>query len=65
LLDYDDFVYHESDYALIGRRSHRAFRIGDAVRIKVVAANLTKRQLDYEWILDLQMTEVLTKRRKN
>ncbi|MFN6374123.1 MAG: ribonuclease R [Chitinophagia bacterium] len=65
LLDYDDFVYYESDYALIGRRSHRAFRIGDAVRIKVVAANLTKRQLDYEWILDLQMTEVLTKRRKN
>lgn len=65
LLDYDDFVYHETDYALIGRRSHRAFRIGDAVRIKVVAANLTKRQLDYEWILDVQMTEVLTKRRKN
>jgi ribonuclease R len=52
LLDYDDFVYFENEYALIGRRSHRAFRIGDRVRIKVVAANLTKRQLDYEWILD-------------
>jgi len=64
LLDYDDFVYHESDYALIGRRSHRAFRIGDQVRVKIVAANLTKRQLDYEWILDPEMTEILTKRRK-
>jgi ribonuclease R len=64
LLDYDDFVYHESDYALIGRRSHRAFRIGDQVRIKIVAANLTKRQLDYEWILDPEMTDILTKRRK-
>lgn len=65
LLDYDDFVYHESDYVLIGKRSHRAFRIGDAVRIKVVAANLTKRQLDYEWMLDDQMDDILTKRRKN
>ena len=53
LLDYDDFVYHEDDYSLVGRRSHRAFRIGDSVKIKVVAANLTKRQLDYEWILDV------------
>jgi ribonuclease R len=64
LLDYDDFVYYESDYALIGRRSHRAFRIGDQVRIKIMAANLIKRQLDYEWILDPEMTEILTKRRK-
>jgi ribonuclease R len=53
LLDYDDFVYYESDYALIGKRSGKAFRIGDAVKIKVIAANLSKRQLDYEWILDV------------
>jgi ribonuclease R len=25
--------------------------MGDKVRIKVIAANLEKRQLDYEWIL--------------
>ena len=48
LLDYDDFVYQESEYALIGKRSGWAFRIGDTVKIKVVAANLSKRQLDYE-----------------
>lgn len=64
LLDYDDFVYHEDDYSLVGRRSHRAFRIGDSVKIKVVAANLTKRQLDYEWILDVQEAELTTKRKK-
>lgn len=52
LLDYDDFIFHESEYALIGKRSAWAFRIGDALRIKVIAANLDKRQLDYEWILD-------------
>jgi ribonuclease R len=64
LLDYDDFVYHEDDYSLVGRRSHRAFRIGDSVKIKVIAANLTKRQLDYEWILDVPDAEMPTKRKK-
>ncbi len=28
----------------------RQFRMGDKVTIKVVAANLEKRQLDYEWV---------------
>ncbi|MBV4358445.1 ribonuclease R [Pinibacter aurantiacus] len=51
LLDYDDFRHMEGDYALVGRRSGRAFRMGDKVRIKVISANLAKRQLDYEWVL--------------
>jgi ribonuclease R len=51
LLEYDDFRHVESDYALIGRRSGRRFRMGDKVTIKIVAANLTKRQLDYEWVI--------------
>jgi ribonuclease R len=51
LSDYDDFRHVESDYSLVGRRSGRSFRMGDKVFIKVVAANLEKRQLDYEWIL--------------
>jgi len=51
LFDYDDFRHVESDYCLVGRRSGRTFRMGDKVRIKVVAANLAKRQLDYHWVL--------------
>ncbi len=51
LLEYDDFSHIESDYALVGRRSGRRFRMGDKVTIKIVAANLTKRQLDYEWVI--------------
>ncbi|WP_276485975.1 ribonuclease R [Paraflavitalea pollutisoli] len=51
LSDYDDFRHVESDYQLVGMRSGRKFRMGDKVRIKVVAANLTKRQLDYEWVI--------------
>jgi ribonuclease R len=51
LLDYDEFHLIESEYMLHGARSGRMFRMGDKVRIKVVAANLAKRQLDYEWVL--------------
>jgi ribonuclease R len=51
LLEYDDFRLIEGDYSLAGSRSGRKFRMGDKVRIKVIAANLTKRQLDYEWVI--------------
>ena len=34
-----------------GRRSGRKFRMGDKVFIKVVSANLSKRQLDFEWVM--------------
>lgn len=51
LTEYDDFRHVESDYSLVGMRSGRKFRMGDRVWIKVVAANLEKRQLDYEWVL--------------
>jgi ribonuclease R len=50
LLEYDEFRHVESDYCLVGQRSGKKFRMGDKVWIKVVSANLTKRQLDYEWI---------------
>ncbi|MBN9297435.1 MAG: ribonuclease R [Filimonas sp.] len=52
LSDYDDFRLSETDYSLYGRRSGRSFRMGDKVWIRVVAANLEKRQLDYEWVID-------------
>jgi len=51
LLDYDDFRHMEADYALVGRRSGRSFRMGDKIRVKLVSANQAKRQLDFEWVL--------------
>lgn len=51
LLDYDDFRLIETEYCLAGRRSGRTFRMGDKVWIRVIAANLGKRQLDYEWMV--------------
>lgn len=49
LSDYDDFKLDEADYALVGQRTRTKFRMGDAVQIRVAAANLDKRQLDYHW----------------
>ncbi len=57
LLEYDVFRHVESDYCLVGNRSGKKFRMGDKVRIKVVAANLTKRQLDYEWVVAAAIEE--------
>lgn len=56
LLEYDEFRHVESDYALVGMRSGKKFRMGDKVRIKVAGANLAKRQLDYEWVLATETT---------
>ena len=57
LAEYDEFRLVESDYSLVGMRSGRRFRMGDRVRIKVIAANLEKRQLDYEWVLTATVDE--------
>jgi ribonuclease R len=59
LIDLDDFRYVEEDYCLVGKRSGRSFRIGDKVMIRVIAANLDKRQLDYELVLNKSKGEKL------
>jgi ribonuclease R len=66
LSDYDDFRVVESDYSLVGKRSGRRFGMGDRVFIRVIAANLEKRQLDYEWVLkpDDDDTELPKKRER-
>ena len=48
---YDDFRLIDGDYSLVGKRSGRKFRMGDKVTVKLVSANLDKRQLDFEWVL--------------
>ena len=55
LLEYDDFRHVESEYCLTGLRTGKTFRIGEKVRIKVISANLSKRQLDYEWVVATTM----------
>lgn len=47
LNEFDEFEYKEEDYALVGKGTGLRFGMGDKVKIKVVSANLEKRQIDY------------------
>jgi ribonuclease R len=46
-LDGDYYDFDERNYQLVGRRHHKKYQLGDAVRIKVARANIEKRQLDF------------------
>ena len=44
----DFFEFEEQKYRLRGRRTHKVYRLGDEVRIRVSRANLEQRLLDFE-----------------
>lgn len=47
----DDFYeYDEAEYALIGEKTKKRYTLGDNLTIRVVNANLSKKQLDFELI---------------
>jgi ribonuclease R len=50
LRELDFFDLLEAEYALVGENTGLRFRIGDRVKIRVDAANLDKRQLDYSLV---------------
>ena len=47
-LDDDYYEFEEHLHRLVGQRRRRLFRIGDAVRVKLVRVNLDRRELDFE-----------------
>ncbi|SNX55262.1 ribonuclease R [Thermoanaerobacterium sp. RBIITD] len=46
-LDDDYYHYDDETYTLIGERTKRKFSIGDVVYVKVVGANVDKREVDF------------------
>ena len=46
-LDDDYYDFDERNYCLVGRRRHHKYQLGDPIRIRVAAANVEKRQLDF------------------
>jgi ribonuclease R len=47
----DDFYeFDEEEYMIIGRHTGRKFEIGDPLKIEVVNANLSRRQLDFKLV---------------
>ena len=53
-LDDDYYELDEKNYALVGRRSHRIYRLGDPVRILIAGTNLEKKQLDFALVRTLK-----------
>ena len=53
-LDDDYYEIDEKNYALVGRRTHRTYRLGDPVRIVIANANLEKKQLDFALVHTLK-----------
>ena len=46
----DHYEYDEAEFAVIGRRTKRRYTMGDSVSVRVVAANMERKQLDFEMV---------------
>ena len=45
----DDFYYiDEENYTLVGLHKGHNYRFGDTIKVKVIAVDLNKRQMDFE-----------------
>jgi len=43
----DYYQYHEKKYCLVGERTHRTFRIGDGVKVRVDRVDVERRHIDF------------------
>jgi len=46
-LEDDYYVFDEKNYALIGRRTRRRYRLGDKVRVRVIRVDPEEREIDF------------------
>ena len=46
----DNYFYDESSFSIIGQRNKKAYRLGDNVRVRVIAASKEARTVDFEII---------------
>lgn len=49
----DDFYFiDEENYTLVGLHHGRSLRFGDSIKVKVVAVDLIKKQMDFELVTE-------------
>ena len=46
----DYFIFEQEKYRIIGERTKKTYRIGDKIKIKVIGANPSSREIDFELI---------------
>jgi ribonuclease R len=49
-MDDDFYVFDEKNYSVRGKKYGKTYRLGDKVKILVKAADVEKRQIDFEMI---------------
>lgn len=49
----EGFDFDDRSLTLVGRKTHHCFSLGDRIRIRVVKANLMRKQLDFEFVKKL------------
>ncbi|MCD2256877.1 ribonuclease R [Agrilactobacillus fermenti] len=47
----DYYSYHEQSMTLIGEHTHKMYKIGQPVRVKLMRADVKQRQIDFELVL--------------
>jgi ribonuclease R len=48
----DYYIFDEKNFRLIGKRTHKVFRIGEKVNIRIARINQDKRTIDFHYIDD-------------
>ena len=46
-MDDDFYVYDEKNFCITGERKRKRYQIGDNIKIKLISANIQKRQIDF------------------
>jgi len=64
-LDDDFYVYNEKQYALVGERTRKVYKIGDVVRVKAARADVAARQIDFVLDMEDEESEITAKGKKN
>ena len=49
-LNDDFYIFDQKNYAIVGQKKKKKYTLGDRVKIKVAAADLEKRTLDYRFV---------------
>lgn len=62
LVDLDTFEFNDATFSLQGRHTGLHFQMGDKIKVKIIAANLEKRQID---MLFVPEDKEIKKRKKN
>lgn len=54
----DYYIYNQETYTIMGERTHKTFKIGDTVRIKVENVNIDFREIDFRLVAKLEDSHV-------